>query len=393
LFYRTLVFSKEGKKMQPQRFWRVNPAAAIALAGMITIGTNAARAAADLRPYISPDFCAAVVIHPEQIAKSPLAEAAKSAAPQQAASGDPFAAAFAALKMLRNLPTGMDVDKLSKLLQGKKAHRIVVLVDPMTVKNQPGWGVILQFSDDIDGDAILAAIATDQQPAETNGVKYAKFTVKPGNTDLAAAAPDTRTFIFGTEGAVVKMLAKNEGERPLVKQLQQASLKHDILVEVCAEPMWAGLTKSMGKSQDELLAGAPVAAMSGVVKDLKSLSLRLNFSGKSLLHGELASGKSETVAMLATLGKSQVDGVKQLFEASKQQPPPGVKQSELGMVLKMMPSLSKLGDEIFAGLAIKSEGPLLTVELPTPDSLPDVLKAAGQMGAGMMRPPAPAAAR
>ncbi len=70
-------------------------------------------------------------------------------------------------------------------------------------------------------------------------------------------------MILGVESTVVKMLAKNEGDRPLVKQLQRASLKHDILIEFCAEPLRAGLTKAMGKREDlELLA---VAADSGNV--------------------------------------------------------------------------------------------------------------------------------
>ncbi len=362
--------------MKVHRLWQVHLATA-AVAGMILGSFNAAPAA-DLRQYISPDFCAAVVIHPEQIAKSTLAEALKSVVPSQAAGGD-ASAAIAMLKSQPNLPTGMDVEKLQKLLEGKKVRRIVVLADSAMVKNQPGWGVIVQFSSDIDGPGILAAITTDQQPAKANGAKYAKFKVKPSDTDMAASAADGHTLILGMESAVVKMLGANEGERPLVKQLQRASLKHDILIEFCAEPMWAGLTKSMGKSQDELLAALPMPGMAGTAKDIKSLSLRLNFSGKSLLHGELVSGKPETAAMLTALAKGQVEGAKQQFEAAKKPPQPGAPAPPLGMVLTMMPSLSKLGDQVFAGLEIKAEGPQLTVELPTPDSLADSLKALAQL--------------
>jgi hypothetical protein len=364
--------------MKSQRFWRVFPAVAIALAGLVPQGSNAAQAA-DLQPYISPDFCAVIVIHPERIQESTLALALKSALPQQTG-GDPMATVTAMVKKSKDLPKGMDVDKLVALVPWKSIHRIVLVVDSAMAKNAPGSAVIVQSNTDIDGEGIIAALTTDQQPAEANGVRYAKLKGKPGDTDGAALAADKRTLILGEESTVLKMLAKNEGDRPLLKQLQRASLKHDILIEFCAEPMWAGLKKSTGKSQDELLAATPIAPMGPMAKDVKSLSLRLNFSGESLLHGELGSGKPETALTLATLGKGQVEGAKQQFEKMKNNPP-------LGIPPMLLPILSKLGDEVFGGLEIKSEGPLLTVDLAMPASLPDALKAVAKLASAMMPPP------
>lgn len=158
----------------------------------------------------------------------------------------------------------------------------------------------------------------------------------------------------------------------MLKQLQKASLKHDILVEFYAEPLIAGLTKSTGKSIDELLKPMNNPSMASMAKDVKSVSLQLDFSGKTLLHGEVASGKPETAATMAMMGNMGVSGGKQQFEAMKKQPPPLLPPN-------LLPVLTKLGDEIFAGLTIKAEGTQLTIDLPTPDSLPEALKAGAKM--------------
>jgi hypothetical protein len=351
-------------------------AAAIALAGL-SLGSMQAARAADLTQYISPDFCAVLVIHPDRIGESTLAEAVKSVLPKEAVNGDPTMALKAMAQNQKNLPPGFNAEKLAKLLKDVKVHRVVVAFDTNAEKPAAaGGGLIVQFASDVDGEAILSAVSTAWQDADIGGVKC-KSMKSPDGADIAAVAPDSRMLIAGVKATVAKMLAKNEGERPLLKQLQKASLKHDILVEFYAEPMWAGLTKSSGKSIDQLAASAGNPDMA---KDVKSVSLQLDFSGKTLLHGEVSSGKPETAATLAMMGQVGVNGGKQQFAALKRQPPPLLPPP-------LVPVLSKLGDEIFAGLAIKSDGPLLTVDLPMPDSLPDALKAGAKMIPGAM--PAP----
>ena len=353
--------------MRIQRLCRIT-VAAIALASSLLINMQAARAA-DLTQYISPEFCAVLVIHPDRIGESTLGEAVKSVLPKEIG-GDPAALIVANLKKQKDPPKGMDADKLVSLLKGKTVHRVVLMIDSTMEKNNtPNAAMIVQFGSDIDGEGILSAVTTEWQPGEANGVKYRKMKGKPGEADGAAVAPDSRMLIFGVESTVAKMLANNEGERPLLKQLQKASLKHDILVEVYVEPLLAGLAKSTGKSADVLLAqtGNPELA-----KDVKSLSLQLDFSGTKLLHAEVGTGKPDTAAKLVGMGLAGVADCKQQFEAVKKQPPPFIPPP-------LVPVLSKLGDEIFAGLQIKSEGSLLTADLPMPDSLPDALKEGAKM--------------
>ncbi len=358
--------------MRMQREWRVISAAAIALAS-VSLGRMPAARAADLTQYISPDFYAVVVVHPDRIDESTLVQALKSALPNQAAGGDSMAAAVSQLKQLKNPPKGLDVDKLAALLKDAKVHRIVITLDAHTKKSEGAGsaGLIVQFNSDVDGDGILSALATDWKDTEINGVKCKTLKDATG-VEVTAVAPDSRMLIAGFKGTVAKMLAKNEGERPLLKQLQKASLKHDILIEFCPEQMWDGMTKATGKTIDELLAAMNNPAMANMAKDLKSVSLQLDFSGKTLLHGEAASGKPETVATMAAMGNMGVGAAKQQFAALKQQPPPLVPPP-------LVPVLSKLGDEILAGLSIKAEGTQLTVELPTPDSLSEALKTAAKM--------------
>jgi hypothetical protein len=366
----------------------VFPAVAIALAGL-SLGRMQNVCAADLTQYISPDFCAVLVIHPDRIGESTLAEAVKSALPKQM-TGDPLAAIVANMKKQKDLPKGMDVDKLAGLLKDKTLHRVVVMIDSNLEQNAPRLAIIAQFNNDIDGEGIISALGTDWQPGEANGVKYRKHKGKPGEPDGAALAPDNRMLILGAESAVAKMLANNESERPLLKQLQKASLKHDILLEVYAEPLWAGLTKSTGKSIDQLLAPSNNPAMANIAKDLKSVSLQLDFSGKTLLHGEVVSGKPDTATALAGMGQMGLTGAKQQYAAMKQ-PPPGAQPNPAGAILGMMPAVSKLGDEVLAGLSIKAEGTQMTVDLPTPDSLPEAIKSAAKMAPMFMPGAAPAA--
>lgn len=369
--------------MSLQRWARIWLGLAIALAGLIPGGTNVARGA-ELPRYVSSDFCAAMVIHPDRIGKSTLAEALKSGLPKEMASADPAAAAAGALSsrnlMFGNnkLPPGMDVAKLAKLLEGKTILRIVVLIDPMPTAGVPAApAIILQFTDDIDGDGILAATSSDWQPAEAKGVKYKKLkNPEAGKPGFAALLPDARTLIVGLDCSVVKMLVRDDRGQPLLKQLQHTNFDNDIILEYLAEPALAAAAKGGGSSAEKGLAPAAGLAAMGPPKEIKSASATLNFSGKTLLHAEVATDTPETAAMFAAMARKAVADAKPKFEEMKKQPPPLVPPPAVA-------AISKLGDEVFEGLTVKSDGPRLVVDLPMPASLPDALKLAGQLAAQM----------
>ena len=299
------------------------------------------------------------------------------------AGGDPAAAA-AMLKSQKNLPKGMDVEKLAKLLQGASVRRVVIAFDgtpivsesPLTAGGPSGTevaaGIIVQFTDDVDGESLVSAISSEWKAVEISGHKC-KTLKTPDSPEIAVVAPDSRTLIAGNRATVEKMLAKNEGDRPLLKQLQRASLKHDILIEFSAEPTRAARAKSTGKMPGSL------AFLFGLAETAESLSVQVDFSGPSLLHCELTSDKPEKAAGLAMMGKLQIDAAKKKFAELKKSPP-------MFTPPMLVPVLSKLGDEVLAGVEIKSDGPRLTVDLPTPDSLPDALKAVAKLAA-MMPPP------
>ena len=354
---------------------------AIALAGLIPAGTSVVRGA-DLTRYLSSDFCAAVVIHPQRISKSTLAAAVQSGLPKEMASADP-AKAIATLTRLKDLPPGMDLAKLAKLLEGKTIIRIVIFIDPMPTADVPAApGIIVQFGDDIDGDGLLAAISSDWKPAEAKGVKYKTLkSPEPGKPDIGAFVPDARTLIAGLDATVVKMLAKDQGGQPLLKQLQHASFDNDILVEFLAEPLWAEKANGGGKSAEKIIGslGGPDLAKSA--KEIKSLSIKLNFSGKTLLHAEVVTDTPETATKYAAVAQAGIAFAKPQFEALKKQPPPLVPPPAVAVI-------SKLGDEVFEGLTIKNDGPQLLVNLAMPASLPDALKLAAQMAAQMQPQPA-----
>jgi len=347
----------------------------VVLAELIPGGTVTARGA-NLARYISSDFCAALVISPERISQSTLAQAIKSGLPKEMASTDPVTAAVAALGSQKNLPPGIDVTKLAKLLQGKTVQHIVVFIDPMPTPTVPvSPGIIVRFGTDVDGNGILSALNADWQPAETEGTKYKKMkNPEAGQPDIAAVVPDSRTLIAGLEVTVVKMLAKDQGAQPFLKQLQNASLNNDICLEFLAKPLWTKITKATGKSTDNALAAMGNPMLAGLAKEIKSVSIKLNFSGKTLLHAEIATVKPEAAAMFSAIAQKSVADLKPKFEDMKKQPLPM-------MPPPLVPMISKLGDEVFEGLKIEAEGPLMKIDLAMPASLPDALKAASEMAA------------
>ncbi|MGO9113152.1 MAG: hypothetical protein ACLP9L_28290 [Thermoguttaceae bacterium] len=356
---------------------------AIALAGLIPGGTNLARGA-NLARYLSSDFCAAVVIHPDRISKSTLAVGLKSSLPKEMLSDGSNLAAITPMMNQKNLPRGMDLAKLAELLKGKTIVRIVVLIDPILTADVPAApGIIVQFGDDIDGDAILSAVCSEWQPAETNGVKYKTLkNPQPGKPSIAALAPDARTLIAGLDGTVVKMLAKDQGSQPLLKQLRHTNFDNDIILEFSAEPLLAQAAKR-GEPVEKAIAAMDDLLNSA--RSVKSFSVKVNFSGESLLHAEIVTDTPVRAAMCAAAARSQIADIRPQFEAMKKQPPPLVPPPAL-------PVLSKLGDEVFDSLTVKNEGPHLTVDLPMPASLPEALRLAGQIAAAQlasqMQPPA-----
>ena len=371
--------------MTLQRRGRTWLGLAIALTWLIPGGTSVVRGA-DLARYLSSDFSAALVIHPRRIGKSTLADAVKSWLPKEMASADPVKAAIAALARQKNLPPGMDPAKLAKLIEGKAVIRVMIFVDPMPTADMPAApGIIVQFADDIDGDGILSAISSEWQPAEANGVKYKTLKdPEPGKPDLAALVPDARTLIAGLNATVVKMLAKEQGPQPLLKQLQHASFDNDILLEFVAEPLWAETAKGGGKPADKILATMGGPGLVKFAKEIKSVSIKLNFSGKTLLHAEVATDTPDRATMYAAAARTAITDVKPKFEEMKKQPPPLLPPPAIA-------ALSKLGDEVFDGLTVTNDGPRLDVDLAMPASLPDALKLATQILAQMgsqMQPPA-----
>jgi hypothetical protein len=345
--------------------------------GLLPGGMTTVRGA-DLTKYISPDFCAALVIHPERIGKSTLATALSSGLPKEMAEKGSLKDAFAALAKAPGMviPPGFDGAKLATLLEGKNLRRVVIVIDPMPIPGLPvAPGFIVQFAEDVDGQGIVAAACSDWKPAESEGTKYMKWRIpEPGAPEVAVVVPDSKTLIVGLDATVVKMLAKSQGDQPLVHRLRKASFDNDILFEFLVEPLTAKLVKGTSKSIDQFLE---------FIKDAKSASLTLNFSGDKLLHTEVATVKPETAAMYSVSAQAVIGVGKQQFETMKKNPPPFVPKP-------LVPALSKLGDEVFNGLTSKVEGTQMQLDMAMPASLADTLKTLGPMAAAFA-PKAPAA--
>ena len=339
-------------------------AAAGLVLGLAAAGALAQSKGGALARYIAPDFCGAVVIHPQRIAQSPLAAALQSGASTEGSSGG-VEQALAMLQAQAGPLPGVDVPKLVAAIKGKPVHRVVILIEALLApKPMAAPGVILQFADAVDGKAILAAVSADWQPADAGGTPYQTLkNPTEGLPPIAACVCDGQTIIAGLQPTVEKMLAKDQGSQPLLDQLRRTSLNNDIVVEFLAAPLLAKLAKS-----PEALAALGDPSMAMMAQDVMSLSTAINLSGATLFHAELTTAKDESAAQVAMMANMGVAAGKMKLDEFKAKPP-AIAPADIA------PLVSKLGDEVLAGLTVKNEGAKLTVDLPMPASLAETLKA------------------
>lgn len=323
-----------------------------------------------LARYVAPDFCGAIVIHPQRIAQSPVAAALKEG-------GSASAGAAPALAMLQAqaglASSGIDAQKLASAIQGKPIRRVVVLLDALLApKPMAAPGVILQFEGPVDGKAILAALSADWKPADAGGTPIQTLkNPAEGLPPIAVCVCDEQTIIGGLQPTVEKMLAKDQGQQPLLDQLRHTSLENDIVVEFLAAPLLAKLAKS-----PEALAALGDPTMALMAQEVKSLSTTINLSGATLFHAELTTAKDETAAQVKMMADMGVAAGKMKLEEFKAKPP-AIAPADIA------PLVSKLGDEVLGGLTLKNEGPKLVIDLPMPASLVETLKAISKKTAAL----------
>jgi hypothetical protein len=340
-----------------------NHTAAVLLATVVLSGLLADSYAAErVRPaaYISADFCGALVIHPQRMAKSPLLETVPlKTLPAIAA---------------KEAPPNVDVLTLLKTVKPDKILRVIILADPYPAGELDVLpGVIVQYTEDIDGAAALAALLKDPAAATHNGKSY----LRGANTQFVAKLPlcghvaDVRTLVFGAEPTMKRMLSARVGDNPLLERMKKTTLKHDLIVEFVVSPLIKALEKKTGKTFAEVTRGNPDDPVGQMAKMITGLSLTLDLSGDTLITANATGANDLAATQMEAMAKQGVEMARKQFEMFKP------------MIAKSAPPnlvgpINALVEQVAAGLTVSRSGRDVNVVLPMPAALLDLARNAGK---------------
>ena len=320
-------------------------------------------AAERVRPsaYISGDFCAVLVIHPQRIAKSPLAkplplDGVAGAAESQA-------------------PADVDVAALFETLKPEKILRIIVVVDPVPGGNLAFLpGVIVQYTEDIDGAAVLKALLEDAAIAKHNGKTYHRG----AETDFLAKLPlcghvaDDRTLVFAAEPTMKKMLSAKKTDNPLLDRMKKTTLNHDVIVEFVAAPMVKAFEKKTGKTVAEALEDDPEDPIGQIATMVAGVSLTLDLSGDTLLKVNVTAASDAAAVQMEVMAKLGLKEAEKQFEALK----PMIAENAPPNLTEPINALVK---QVLSGLTISRSERDINAVLLMPAALLDLARNAGKV--------------
>jgi hypothetical protein len=301
------------------------------------------------------------VIHPQQIAKSPLAKPLPLDGIAGVAEGQ--------------APPDVDVEKLLKTIQPEKILRIILVADPYLSDETPFLpGVIVQYTEDIDGAAVLAALLEDAVDATHNGKAY----VRGKDTDFAADLPpcghvaDDRTLVFAAEPTMKKMLSAKSTDNPLLDRMKKTTLKHDLIVEFVTAPLVKALEKQSGKTLAETIEDDPENPVGQIASMVAGVSIALNLSGETLLKVNVTGASDAAAVQMEVMAKQGLLDARKQFEVFK----PFIAEN---LPPNLVKPINALVEQVMSGLTISRSERDVNAVLPTPAALLDLARNAGKV--------------
>jgi prepilin-type processing-associated H-X9-DG protein len=291
---------------------------------------DASPAAASGKPlevsYVTPDFFAALVIHPQRIVKSPLV------AP-----------------LLKDEMVAGQIRRLG--IEPAEIEEAMVLM-PVPTKNKPsGKGespcFVVRFAHAVDAKSLLAKLqgmVTEGEAAglgETTcaGKKCYQFASAPW---CIAHVPDDRTILLGTDLNMTKILSAGEASGPLAGRLRQADADTDAIFAMALE----SVRDYVNDGTKESKRGAPPAMVPflDIPRMLKGATFMLDLTGDTLLTVVLEANDAPAAAKVEQLVKDgQNMGGEQLASMRKEMPP-ATKQA--------VAPIFDLGSQVLSGLSV-----------------------------------------
>lgn len=227
----------------------------------------------DLKPLAHPDFCAAIVIHPERIVNSPLGQSID------------FKKLFA--NLLADAPF-KETGNFLKLLDQEKIHRLTVFIDPLPGGNLAFDPVVtVQFRRETSGKALIRSLWPKARPsAEVDGlfISLEDF----NGADLQGYVADPHTVVIASELSMGKLLSRRSSTfAPLRRQLDHQVLQSEFVLIYTNQPLKKKLLDLTGMDIIELRHDPDTdEAIKTVALDVTSLSMQINLLNSQSINVE-----------------------------------------------------------------------------------------------------------
>jgi hypothetical protein len=277
-----------------------------------TIGYSSAsgaeREVASFSAFISPDFCGAAVIHPSQLAKSPI-----------------FAPLLPVtdLQLLSSMGPDTGAGRLIRTLDPTTIRRLVLVIDPFPSQGAPlktfAPGVIIQFEAQGKPKDFLEQVLKPfgvVQKGDFQGREYDKAEVETptGKVTIAAHLADDRAVLVAPEPTMRKMLDRKAGKGLLLDELRRQDFSNEVVALLLAEPIMPGLERFMGKPFAEAIVDDKnlPAWVKLFLPDLKSAVAALNFSGGTFIRLRIGAANRASANRLREFAELFVGHMKDL---------------------------------------------------------------------------------
>jgi hypothetical protein len=289
--------------------------------------------------YASPDFAAAIILHPQRIAKSP------------SLAGVPQDQLLAPVLLV----TGIDP---------RKVERAIIYVDPF-----PGGNVaflpaaVVRLAEGGKGQEQLTAAIGKLQEASHQGQKYFQGERKMAGAPICGLVSGDRTLVIATEPTLHKMLAAKEGQGPMAETIKGIDGSHDLILIGIPPPMVQSAAKEiLERNKDQL--PPPLAKAPTIVDHLGSFIIAVDLQGATFLEVQLTAKSAESAAKLHDFAKTGVDAWKRLHATVRNDIP--------------IKPLQEVLDQATEGMAVKQTGSTVVVSVKMPKSLPELLNVAAK---------------
>jgi hypothetical protein len=286
--------------------------------------------------FVPADFYAGAVVNGPSVLKAPLVT---SAVPEEV------------------------IGPLSKTagLDPHKVERVVVLLgvkpgapDEFTI------GVVVRFSEAVDGKAVLGAWLKGAREVSAEGLSYSvSQTEKLDKLPAAGHVADARTVLYAPEPTLRTMLAAKPGGA-LAAELKRVDLKADVSAAFVMGPAKSQVAKGLAQVKNKL--PPEFADVATLPERLKSARLALRLEGETLLTITLEAENDDSAAVLEKLLGQGHGLLKQRYPALRKDLakslPPDLSQPVLGVV-----------DQVPNSIGFVREGKVVTATLKTPQGL------------------------